>query len=140
MHKTETQTTVIFTLAATLAILAACALSQPKGPYVSPLKDAMQKGFKGDESIRSKIIDGTAEDADWDQFIAYVKTMQGFKPRKGDVDSWNEKTAKLLHASEAARADAGKLFAFEEASKCKSCHTPHKIYPPKKKKDLATPK
>ena len=98
------------------------------------LPELMQKGFKGDESIRSKIIDGKASDADWDRFIAYVKTMQEFKPRKGDLDSWRNKTTALMQAAQAARVDAAKLTTFEEASTCKGCHTPHKIYPPKKKK------
>ncbi len=137
MQKTEASTPFILTFTTALVILVACAISDEngkKGPYVSPLKDAMQKGFKGDESIRSKIIDGKASDADWDRFIDYVKTMQEFKPRKGDLDSWRNKTAALMEAAQAARSDAAKLTTFEEASACKDCHTPHKIYPPKKKK------
>ena len=52
MQKTETPIHLILTLTAALTILAACAISDENGekvPYVSPLKDAMQKGFKGDE-------------------------------------------------------------------------------------------
>ena len=98
----------------------------PAGKYT--IKEIMTKSFKADDNLKDLIIEGMATDEQKAQFIDYVENLAQFKPRKGDAASWKEKTDALI-----AAAKGSDLPALEKATNCKSCHSVHKIYPPKKK-------
>ena len=98
----------------------------PAGKYT--MKEIMTKGFKADDNLKDLILDGNATAEQKTKFVDYVENMALFKPRKGDADSWKEKTATLLVATKGTDLDA-----LKKATNCKACHSVHKIYPPKKK-------
>jgi len=100
--------------------------SGPAGKYA--LKEIMQKSFKQEGNLKDLILEGMATDEQKAQFVDYVENLAQFKPRKGDVVSWKEKTDALI-----AAAKGTDLPALEKATNCKACHSVHKIYPPKKK-------
>ena len=83
--------------------------------------------------LHMKVIKGTATDAEKAKLLAYAKALPGLKPPKGSKESWKKLTASLLKATTAAvEGKDGGTAALGKAINCKACHTPHKIYPPKK--------
>ena len=97
------------------------------------IKDVMKVGFRGDTSLRSKIVAGTATPAQKKQFLTLTEALAANKPPKGEQSAWDEKVSTLVKASHdlldgapAAALDADKLAAFKTASDCKSCHMAHK--------------
>ena len=98
----------------------------PAGKYT--LKEVMQKSFKQEGNLKDLILDGKATADQKAKFIDYVENLAQYKIRKGDADSWKEKTTALI-----AAAKGFDLAALEKATNCKACHSVHKIYPPTKK-------
>ena len=94
------------------------------------MKTVMQKGFKGDDSLLKKIIEERATQQEKDLFVIYVETLPGFTPQKGS--GWSKKATAVVHAAKAIRDGAGDLGALKNATNCRSCHEPHKVYPPGK--------
>ena len=99
------------------------------------IKDVMKTAFKGDTSLRSKVMAGTATPAQKKQFLELMDALAANKPPKGEQAAWDEKVAALTKASHdlldtpsaaAAAPDPQKLEAFKAASDCKSCHMAHK--------------
>jgi hypothetical protein len=91
------------------------------------IEEVMKQGFKGKESIASKIGKGEASDADKKKMAALVAKLIGTKPPQGDAKGWADRVAKLDVAAKAiaaGKADAADLW--KAASNCKSCHTDHK--------------
>jgi hypothetical protein len=94
------------------------------------IKSAM-KDIKG--GLHTKVIEGKATAAEKTKLLAYAKALPGLKPPKGSKESWKKLTSALLKATTAAvEAKDGGTVALGKAINCKACHTPHKIYPPKK--------
>ncbi|MCP3696099.1 MAG: hypothetical protein GY917_28125 [Planctomycetaceae bacterium] len=94
------------------------------------IKSAM-KDIKG--GLHTKVIEGKATAAEKTKLLAYAKALPGLKPPKGSNESWKKLTAALLKATTAAvEGKDGGTAALGKAINCKACHTPHKIYPPKK--------
>jgi len=94
------------------------------------IKTAM-KDIKG--GLHTKVIEGKATAAEKTKLLAYAKALPGLKPPKGSKESWKKLTAALLKATTAAvEGKDGGAAALGKAINCKACHTPHKIYPPKK--------
>jgi hypothetical protein len=99
------------------------------------IKDVMKGAYKGDASLRSKVVAGTATPQQKKQFLELTEALAANKPPKGDKAAWDAKVASLIKASHdlldggaeaAAIPDASKLAAFKAASDCKACHMAHK--------------
>ena len=94
------------------------------------IKTAM-KDIKG--GLHTKVIEGKATAAEKPKLLAYAPALPGLPPPKGSKESWKKLTAALLKATTAAvEGKDGGTAALGKAINCKACHTPHKIYPPKK--------
>jgi hypothetical protein len=100
--------------------------SRPAGKYT--IREIMQKSFKQEGNLKDLILEDMATAEQKTQFIDYVENLAQYKIRKGDADSWKEKTTALI-----AAAKGSDLAALEKATNCKACHSVHKIYPPTKK-------
>ena len=98
----------------------------PAGKYT--IKEIMQQGFKVDGNLKDLILDGTATDEQKAKFVGYVENLAQYKVRKGEQEDFEKLTESLIKA-----AKGNDLAALKDAVNCKTCHTPHKIYPPKKK-------
>ncbi len=98
----------------------------PAGKYT--IKEIMQQGFKADENLKDLILDGTATDEQKAKFVDYVENLAKYQVRKGKQEDFEKLTDTLIKA-----AKGSDLAALKDAVNCKTCHTPHKIYPPKKK-------
>jgi hypothetical protein len=94
------------------------------------MKTVMQKGFKGDDSLLKRIIGGQATQQEKNLFVTYVETLPGFTPKKGS--GWSKKATAVVHAAKAVRDGDGDLDALKTVTNCRSCHEPHKVYPPGK--------
>jgi hypothetical protein len=99
------------------------------------IKDVMKGAYKGDASLRSKVVAGTATPEQKKQFLELTDALAANKPPKGDQGAWDAKTSALIKAGHdllegapaaAATPDPAKLAAFKAASDCKSCHMAHK--------------
>tara|TARA_B100001939_G_scaffold257097_1_gene224001 strand:+ start:150 stop:536 length:387 start_codon:yes stop_codon:yes gene_type:complete len=97
----------------------------PAGKYT--IKEIMQKGFKADGNLKELILDGEASEAQKAKFVEYCENLAKYQVRKGNQADFEKRVAQLV-----AAAKGNNLKALEKAVNCKSCHTPHKIYPPKK--------
>ena len=97
----------------------------PAGEYT--IKEIMQQGFKADDNLKDLILDGTASDEQKAKFVDYVENLAKYKVRKGNQEDFEKLTGTLITA-----AKGSDLAALKEAVNCKTCHEPHKIYPPKK--------
>ncbi len=97
----------------------------PAGKYT--IKEIMQQGFKADDNLKDLVLDGTATDEQKVKFVDYVENLAQYKVRKGKQEDFEKLTDSLIKA-----AKGTDLAALKDAVNCKTCHTPHKIYPPKK--------
>ena len=121
-------------LCVSLAFLTtACKLLEGRQPT---MKTVMQKGFKGDDSLLKRIIEGKATQLEKNLFVTYVETLPAFTPKKGS--GWSKKATAVVHAAKAVRDGDGDLDTLKIATNCRSCHEPHKVYPPGK--NPSTPK
>ncbi|MBC8325258.1 MAG: hypothetical protein H8E27_06495 [Verrucomicrobia subdivision 3 bacterium] len=97
----------------------------PAGEYT--IKEIMQQGFKADDNLKDLILDGTATAEQKAKFVDYVENLAKYQVRKGKQEDFEKRTGTLLKAARGAD-----LAALKDAVNCKTCHEPHKIYPPKK--------
>ena len=115
-------------LCVSLAFLTtACKLLEGRQPT---MKTVMQKGFKGDDSLLKKILEERATQQEKNLFATYAETLPGFKPKKGS--DWAKKATAVVHAAKTVRDGDGDLDVLKAATNCRSCHEPHKVYPPGK--------
>lgn len=94
------------------------------------MKTVMQKGFKGDNSLLKKILEERATQDEKALFVTYVETLPGFVPKKGS--GWSKKASAVVHAAKSVLDGSDGLDALKTATNCRSCHEPHKVYPPGK--------
>lgn len=106
---------------ATVGITSVIAADDDKAAPAHEVDVIMKKGFKGDESIVKKIINGAASDEEKALFVEYCDALQHFEPEIGTAGSWKQKTASLLKA-----AKSGDPESIKKASNCKACHSKHK--------------
>ena len=98
-----------------------------KGTSIEDVMHALKDGF------HKKILDGSSTDEEKAQMLDFAKALPKGTPPKGSKSSWKKLTKKLVVASKAVVAGKdGALEALGEAINCKTCHTPHKVYPPEK--------
>ncbi len=89
------------------------------------IKDVMKASMKG--PLMKKVIEGEATDEEKKTFHEMMVALSQNKPKKGEQESWDEKTKALVEASQAAvDGKAGAAGMLKKASDCKACHTPHK--------------
>ena len=128
---------MIIKRAATLSVLTGIIIAATMGdaeekPAKSKvtIKVAM-KDIKG--GLHTKIIKGKATAEEKAKMLKYAKALPNLKPPKGSKASWQKLTAALLKATTTAvEGKEGGAEALTKAINCKACHTPHKVYPPKK--------
>lgn len=90
-----------------------------------PTKVIMKEAMKG--PLLKKVASGEASAEETEELHAMMVALSENEPKKGEMDSWKEKTTALVVASQAAidgNADAGAML--KKAADCKACHTPHK--------------
>jgi hypothetical protein len=91
------------------------------------ISTVMKEAMKGDTSLYKKVATGKGDDADVQKLLAYFKTLPAEKPEKGEAASWQEKTSKLIAATEGVAAKTpGALQTLQTAGNCKACHSVHK--------------
>ena len=89
-------------------------------------KDVMKKVMKGKPNHLTKVVEGGSEKEKKELHEMFVALSKN-KPKKGEADSWNELTGKLVKSSKAladGKEGAGK--ALMKAANCKACHSKHK--------------
>jgi hypothetical protein len=95
-----------------------------------PIKQVMNtyhKAPKGEDPICKKALEGKASAEELKKLVAAYKTLPKATPPKGEQESWNEKTAKLLAAAESLqKGEADGIAKYKEALNCKACHSAHK--------------
>ena len=126
--------TVAFSLLIGLVVSAALVAAEDKPAKPGKKKVTIKVAMKDIKAgLHTKVIKGTATDAEKAKLLAYAKALPKLKPPKGSKESWQKLTAALLKATTAAvEGKPGGVEALGKAINCKACHTPHKIYPPKK--------
>ena len=97
----------------------------PAGEYT--IKEIMQQGFKADGNLKDLILDGEASEEQKAKFVDYVENLAKYQVRKGKQEDFEKRIGTLIKA-----ARGTDLAALKNAVNCKTCHEPHKIYPPKK--------
>ena len=130
-------------VAAVLLVQMGAALAEDAKAEAKPkqsIKDVMKAAYKGDDSLRAKIIAGTATPEQRADFLKQTDALVGHKAPKGAQAAWEAKVAALVKASHdllgadaaaaagapAGAADEAKLTTFKSASDCRACHTAHR--------------
>lgn len=96
-----------------------------EGTKKYPTKVIMKKAMKG--PLLKKVASGQASAEETEELYVMMVALSENEPKRGEMDSWKEKTTALVAASKAAvdgNADAGAML--KKAADCKACHTPHK--------------
>ena len=121
----------LFSVLAVVAVISGTTSADDKKENKYTTKKFMQAVKTG--GFHTKIIKGEATEAETKLFVAYVKALPTNKPPKGSAESWKKLTTALTKATETHLAGKeGSAEALTKAMSCKECHTPHKVYPPKK--------
>ena len=106
-----------------------------KGDAKYTIKQVMAKGFnakKGEVSLKDKVADGKASEAEKKSFLELVTALSKNTPPKGDADAWKEKTTALVSAAQGAvKGDEDAASSLSKLANCVACHGQHK--PAKKK-------
>jgi hypothetical protein len=91
------------------------------------IKEVMKMAHAGDNALAKKVASGKASKEDKKKLVDLYTALAADTPKKGDADSWKDKTSALLDAAKAV--DDGKDGAAKDLKKamdCKACHTVHK--------------
>lgn len=114
-----------------IVISAAFVVAEDKPAKPKLTIKVVMKDIKG--GLHTKVIKGKATAEDKAKMLKYARALPKLKPPKGSKESWQKLTAALLKATTAAvEGKEGGTDALAKATNCKACHTPHKVYPPKK--------
>lgn len=93
------------------------------------IEKVMKEGLKGEDSPASKVIEGTATDAEIKALAELIGTLKGTTVELGEQAHYDKLVRKLI-ASIDKIADGDKsnraIDAFEKAQSCKPCHSKHK--------------
>ncbi len=104
--------------------------AQAAGKKKDVIKQVMKTCHKapaGVDTISKKALDGKATAEEMKTLIANYKLLTTAKPPKGDIESWKDKTSKLLATAEALeKGEPAATAKYKEAVNCKACHNVHK--------------
>lgn len=117
-----------FLLATAVVILvrSGCATHSASKPGKS-IEKIMEEGFKGKESLASRISKGQGNAADFALMASLTAELKLNHAPRGDLKSWTEKTTALnLAAIDLVNGKAGAAVDFKSAVNCKACHSLHK--------------
>ncbi len=107
--------------------LSAATAAEKTAAKSSRIKEIMKDGFKGEDSLFSRVVAGNGTKDDKAKLLGYSTELAKLQPNLGDAQSWQTKTAALLKAAQGTHDGAtGAASALKAAGNCKSCHTPHK--------------
>ncbi|MGI8605058.1 MAG: hypothetical protein ACR2OZ_18965 [Verrucomicrobiales bacterium] len=93
------------------------------------IKQVMKDAIKGDHALVKKACKGTASPGELAKMVEYFKAMRENIPPRGDLESWEQKTAALVAAAERLQkepASKDASFQLEQAVECRQCHNEHK--------------
>src|SRR5262245_29067267 len=116
---------IVFSCAAVafgLAVLVGVNDAQEKAKFT--IKEVMAKAMnapKGEKSLCAKVASGEATAAEKEQLVELFTALHANMPKKGEADSWKQRTEALLAA---AKSGDGK--ALKAAADCAGCHKLHK--------------
>ncbi len=121
--------TMVMGLVASLTVAGLQSKEKAPGHTTKKVMTAVKEG------LLKHVLEETATAEQKQLLLEYVKALPGNKPPKGDAASWKAKTRELIKATAAVvKGREGAIERLKNASNCKACHTPHKVYPPETKK------
>jgi len=89
------------------------------------IKKIMELAHKS--GLLKKVATGKASDAEITELHDFYLAMPSLKPPQGEAESWKEKTAALIEASQAAvDKDPNASALLNSATNCAACHEAHK--------------
>jgi cytochrome c553 len=101
------------------------ALAANKPKYT--IKEVMKEIHKGEDNIGKRASRGQASKEDINKMVEYYASLPLNDPPRGDKQSWQEKTAALVKASQELKAGApNAVDHYKAAANCKACHQAHK--------------
>jgi hypothetical protein len=94
------------------------------------IKEVMKMAHQGDSSLYKKVSSGKGSKEDKKKLVDLYTALAADTPKKGDADSWKDKTGALLDAAKAVEDDKdGAVKDLKKAADCKACHD---VFRPKK--------
>ena len=91
------------------------------------VKEVMEQGFKGDQSMIKRVLSGQGSSADHQLLVSLTRELTLNTPSRGESTSWHDKTAALYAAAQSvATGQAGGMDSLKAAANCKACHSAHK--------------
>jgi len=122
----NTPKTLLAAGALLMTAVAGCSTFSNTKPSLT-VEQIMEEGFKGKQSLAARLGENMASDADKQRMVYLTQQLALNPPPKGDLGSWQEKTAKLNRAA-IALADKlpDSLEVWRAAADCKACHSIHK--------------
>lgn len=97
-----------------------------KGEPKYTMKEIMEKGHKGKDSLLTKVTAGNAPEEDRKLLLEYYEALAMYEPPKGDAKSWKAKTEALVKAAKLAVEKPAVVAPLKQAANCKACHTAHR--------------
>jgi hypothetical protein len=114
-----------------ICLAASVTLTALAGEYAAEaevtIKDVMNQAHKKPKELLKKTATGRATDAEKAELVKLYKSLAATAPPKGDKTDWQERTAALVSAAQAAvdgEPDAGAKLT--KAANCAACHSAHK--------------
>jgi hypothetical protein len=114
-------------LSAVFAMVFAVAFAQAeeKAKPKYTIKQVMKMAHK--DGLKDKVVKGNGSAEDAKQLLALYQALAANKPKKGDAESWKEKTGVIVVAAKGVVAGKdGSLAALGKAVNCGACHKVHK--------------
>ena len=105
-------------------------LQAPKEEAVSStmsISDVMTEFHEGKTSIANQAKAGEAEVDDLQRMLKKYQALVELSPPQGPLESWKEKTTKLVEATQGLIAgEEGAIESYRLAVDCKACHSVHR--------------
>lgn len=108
----------------TFTLILACGFLSASAALADDLtiSDIMKKAHK--EGLLKRVQPGDASAEDRQQLLEFYQALAKLKPPKGDQSGWDERTAAMIGAAQAAvDGDVSKL---KSAVNCRDCHNYHR--------------
>ena len=112
---------VLVLLSAAVPRLALAAEAKPT------IKEVMTAAHKKPGELLKKVATGKATDAEKAQLVKLYQAMASQRPARGEAASWEEKTAAMVKAAQAAAENKPEAGAeLTRVTNCAACHEAHK--------------